>query len=158
MLTSPTEISKKDWRPMCLPWHALVMLGAHTLFRVWQGKWMALEDYAICLVVGLLCSLQARYACSVGDICSVLQCHPKMPFAFACWNAWSIGLNLGNNHPYLRVGCHSWYQSIMGIIHRVRSYFQKTTVRICLDAHIRIVVVLIGGKLTGIYSLQFTIL
>jgi hypothetical protein len=31
-------------------------------------------------------------------------------------------------------------------------------VRICLDAHIRIIVVLIGGKLTGIYSLQFTIL
>jgi hypothetical protein len=29
-------------------------------------------------------------------------------------------------------------------------------VRICLDAHIRTIIVLTGGKLTGIYSLQFT--
>jgi hypothetical protein len=41
------------------------------------------------------------------------------------------------NHPYLRVGRHSWYQSITGIIHRVRSYFQKLMVRIRVDAHIR---------------------
>jgi hypothetical protein len=40
------------------------------------------------------------------------------------------------NHPYLRVGCHRWYQSIMDIIHRVRSYLGT-------------IVVLIGGKLTG---------
>jgi hypothetical protein len=38
----------------------------------------------------------------------------------------------------------------MGIIHRIRSYFQKSTVRIHLDAHIRTIVVLTGGKLTGI--------
>jgi hypothetical protein len=31
--------------------------------------------------------------------------------------------------------------------------FSKTTVRIRLDAHIRTIVVLIGGKLTGIYFL-----
>jgi hypothetical protein len=39
----------------------------------------------------------------------------------------------------------------MGIIHRVWSYFQKTIVRIRLDAHIRTIVVLTGGKLTGFY-------
>jgi hypothetical protein len=55
------------------------------------------------------------------------------------------------DHHYLRVGCHSWYQSITGVIHRVRSYFQKPTVRICLDAHIRSIVVLIDSKLTVIY-------
>jgi hypothetical protein len=27
------------------------------------------------------------------------------------------------DHPYLRVGCHSWYQSITGVIHHVRPYF-----------------------------------
>jgi hypothetical protein len=31
--------------------------------------------------------------------------------------------------------------------------FSKTTVRIRLDAHIRTIVVLTGGKLTGIYFL-----
>jgi hypothetical protein len=54
-------------------------------------------------------------------------------------------------HSCLRVECHSWYQSITGIIHRVRSYFQKTEVRIRLDAHIRTIVVLTSGKLTEIY-------
>jgi hypothetical protein len=41
----------------------------------------------------------------------------------------------------------------MGKIHHVRSYFQKPMVRIGLDAHIRTIVVLTGGKLTGIYFL-----
>jgi hypothetical protein len=50
-----------------------------------------------------------------------------------CWQL--IRFLIKTNHPCLRVGHHSWYQ------------------RICLDAHIRIVVVLIGGKLTGIYFL-----
>jgi hypothetical protein len=57
------------------------------------------------------------------------------------------------NHPCLRVECHNWYQSITGIIHHIRSYFQKPTVRIWLDAHIRTIVVLIGGKVTWIYFL-----
>jgi hypothetical protein len=57
------------------------------------------------------------------------------------------------DHPYLRVRRHKWYQSIMGIIHRVWSYFQKHTVRKHLDARIRTILVLIGGKLTGIYFL-----
>jgi hypothetical protein len=26
------------------------------------------------------------------------------------------------NRSYLRVGCHSWYQSITGVIHHVRLY------------------------------------
>jgi hypothetical protein len=58
-----------------------------------------------------------------------------------------------NNHPYVRVGCYNWYQSITCVIYRVRSYFQKPTMRIHLDAHIKTIVVLIGGKLTGIYFL-----
>jgi hypothetical protein len=51
----------------------------------------------------------------------------------------------------LRVGCHSWYQSLTGVIYHVRSYFQKPTVRKRLEAHIRSIVVLTGGKLTGTY-------
>jgi hypothetical protein len=57
------------------------------------------------------------------------------------------------NHPCLRVERHSWYQSITGVIHHVWSYLQKSTMRICLDAHIRTIVVLTGGKLTEIYFL-----
>jgi hypothetical protein len=29
------------------------------------------------------------------------------------------------NHPYLRVGHHNCYQSIMGVIHRVRPIFEN---------------------------------
>jgi hypothetical protein len=42
----------------------------------------------------------------------------------------------------------------MRIIHHQRPYFQKPTVRIRLGAHIRTIVVLIGGKLIGIYFLH----
>jgi hypothetical protein len=59
------------------------------------------------------------------------------------------------DHHCLRVGCHRWYQSITGVIHRIRLYFQKPAVRIRLDVHIRTIVVLTGGKLTGIYFLHF---
>jgi uncharacterized membrane protein (GlpM family) len=41
----------------------------------------------------------------------------------------------------------------MSIIHHVWSYFQKPMVRICLDYHIRTIVVLTGGKLIGFYFL-----
>jgi hypothetical protein len=57
------------------------------------------------------------------------------------------------NHPYVRVGCHNWYQIIMSIIRCVWPYFQKTTVRKHLDGHIRTIVVLTGGKLTEFYFL-----
>jgi hypothetical protein len=56
-------------------------------------------------------------------------------------------------HPCLRVGHHSWYQSIMRIIHPIRSYFKKPTVRIRVDVHITTIVVLTGDKLTWIYFL-----
>jgi hypothetical protein len=36
--------------------------------------------------------------------------------------------------------------------------FLKATVRVCLDAHIRTIIALTGGKLTGIYFMQFTFL
>jgi hypothetical protein len=65
---------------------------------------------------------------------------------------------LRTNHPCLRVGRHSWNQSLTGIIHRVRFYFRKPTVRIHLVAHIMTIVVLTGDKLTEIYFLQFTFL
>jgi hypothetical protein len=58
------------------------------------------------------------------------------------------------NYPCLRVGRHSWYKRITGIIRRLWPYFQKTTVRKCLDAHIRTIVVLTGGKLTRFYFTQ----
>jgi hypothetical protein len=58
------------------------------------------------------------------------------------------------NHPCLRVGCYSWYQSITGVTYYIWLYFRKPTVRIHLDAHIRTIVVLTGGKLAGIYFLH----
>jgi hypothetical protein len=57
------------------------------------------------------------------------------------------------NHPCLRVGCHRWYQSIMGTIHRVWSHVLEPTARKHLDAHIRTIVALTGGKLTRFYFL-----
>jgi hypothetical protein len=58
------------------------------------------------------------------------------------------------NRPYLRAGCQTWYQSITGIIPHVRPYFQKPTVRKHLGAHIRTIVVLTCGKLTGFYFMH----
>jgi hypothetical protein len=57
------------------------------------------------------------------------------------------------NHSCLKVGRHSWYQSITGIIHHVRPYFSKPTVKKHLHAHIRTIVVLTDGKLTWFYFL-----
>jgi hypothetical protein len=58
------------------------------------------------------------------------------------------------NRSCLRVGRHSWYQSITGIIHHIRSYFQKPMMMIHVDAHIRTIVVLTGDKLIGFYFLH----
>jgi hypothetical protein len=69
-----------------------------------------------------------------------------------CWQL--IRILVRTNHPCLRVGRHSWYRSLMRIIPRWQPYFWKPTVRICLDDHIRTIVVLIGGKLTWIYFLH----
>jgi hypothetical protein len=55
------------------------------------------------------------------------------------------------DHPCLRVGHHSWYQRHYGYNTSCTVLFSKTVVRISLDAHIRTIVVLTGGKLTGIY-------
>jgi hypothetical protein len=55
------------------------------------------------------------------------------------------------DHPCSRVRRHRWYQSITDVIHHVQSYFQKHTVRKHLEAHIRTIVVLTGGKLTEFY-------
>jgi hypothetical protein len=57
------------------------------------------------------------------------------------------------DHPYLRVGRHNWYQSYYGYNTSCAVLFLKTTMRIRLDAHIRTIVVLTGGKLIGIYFL-----
>jgi hypothetical protein len=51
------------------------------------------------------------------------------------------------------VGHQSWYQSIIGVIDRIQQYFQKPTVRKYLDAHIKTIVVLVGGNLTVFYFL-----
>jgi hypothetical protein len=66
-----------------------------------------------------------------------------------CWQL--IRILVRTNHPGLRVGRHSWYQSLTSIVPRWRPYFQKFMVRIRLGAHIRTIVVLTGGKLIGIY-------
>jgi hypothetical protein len=59
-------------------------------------------------------------------------------------------------HTCLRVGRHSWYQSHYGYNISRTVLFLKTAERIRLDAHIRTIVVLTGGKLTKIYFLQFS--
>jgi hypothetical protein len=66
-----------------------------------------------------------------------------------CWQL--IRILVRTNHLCLTVGCHSWYQSLTSIIPHWQPYFQKPTVRIRLDVHIRTIVVLTYGKLTGIY-------
>jgi hypothetical protein len=59
------------------------------------------------------------------------------------------------NHPCLRVGRHSWLGLTILVIYHVWSYFQKPTVRIRLDAHIRTTVVLTSGKVTWFYFLHY---
>jgi hypothetical protein len=59
------------------------------------------------------------------------------------------------DHPCLGVGRHIWYQSHYGYNTSYTVLFSKTAVRIRLGAHIRTIVVLTGGELTGIYFLQF---
>jgi hypothetical protein len=60
---------------------------------------------------------------------------------------------LRTDHPCLRVGRQSWYQSHYGYNMSRMVLFLKIAVRIHLDAHIRAIVVLTGGKLTEIYFL-----
>jgi hypothetical protein len=69
-----------------------------------------------------------------------------------CWQL--VMILVKTNHHCLWAGCHSWYQSITGIIYRLWLYFWKPTVRKCLDAHRRIIVVLTCGKLTEIYFMH----
>jgi hypothetical protein len=57
------------------------------------------------------------------------------------------------DHPYLGVGCHSWYQSHYEYNTSRSVLFLKTTVTLRLDAHIRTIVVLTCGNLTWIYFL-----
>jgi hypothetical protein len=60
---------------------------------------------------------------------------------------------LATNHPCLRVGRHGWFQSYYWYNTSRTVLFLKTVVRIHLDAHIRTIIVLTGGKLIGIYFL-----
>jgi hypothetical protein len=57
------------------------------------------------------------------------------------------------DHPFLGVGCHSWYQSHYEYNTSCMVLFSKTVVRIRLDAHIRTIVVLACDKLIVIYFL-----
>jgi hypothetical protein len=68
-----------------------------------------------------------------------------------CWQL--VWILLRTNHSCLRVWHHSWYQSHTSKIWHWRPYFWKPTVRIPFNASIRTIVVLIGGKLIGIYLL-----
>jgi hypothetical protein len=58
---------------------------------------------------------------------------------------------VSTDHPCLRVGHHSWYQSHYMYNTSCTILFSKATVRIRLDTHIRTIVVLTYGKLKGIY-------
>jgi hypothetical protein len=58
---------------------------------------------------------------------------------------------VSTNHPYLMVRQHRCYQRYYGYNTSYMILFLKTAMRICLNAHIRTIVVLRGGKLTGIY-------
>jgi hypothetical protein len=66
-----------------------------------------------------------------------------------CWHF--VWILVRTDHPCLGVGCHSWYQGHTSIIRRGQPYFRKPMVRIHFNARIRTIVVLTGGKLTGIY-------
>jgi hypothetical protein len=68
-----------------------------------------------------------------------------------CW--YLVWILVWIDHPCLGVGCHSWYQSHTSIIWHWWPYFWKPMVRIRFNAHIRTIVVLTNGKLTGIYFL-----
>jgi hypothetical protein len=57
------------------------------------------------------------------------------------------------DYPCLSVGHHRWYQSHYGYNISRMVLFSKIMVSIRLDAHIRTIVVLTSGKLTGIYFL-----
>jgi hypothetical protein len=74
-----------------------------------------------------------------------------MYYALMLWCWQLIRILVRTNHPYLRLERHSWYQSLTSIIPCWRPYFWKPTMRICLDAHIRTIIVLTCGKLTIIY-------
>jgi hypothetical protein len=76
------------------------------------------------------------------------------PSMLQCWHL--IWILVKSDHPYLEVECHNWYQSHYRYNTSRIVLFLKTTVRIRLDAHIRTIVVLTGGKLIEIYFLQFT--
>jgi hypothetical protein len=58
------------------------------------------------------------------------------------------------DHHCLRVRRHRWYQSHYGYNIPLTVLFLKTTVGIRLDAHVRTIVVLTGGRLIGIYFLH----
>jgi hypothetical protein len=68
-----------------------------------------------------------------------------------CWHL--VWILVRTDHPCLGVGHHSSYQSRTSIIRHRRPYFRKPTVGIRFNAHIRTIVALTGGKLTGIYFL-----
>jgi hypothetical protein len=57
------------------------------------------------------------------------------------------------DHPCLGWDVTAGIRAIMGILRYVWSHFFKSPVRIRLDAHIRTIVVLTGGKVTEIYFL-----
>jgi hypothetical protein len=66
-----------------------------------------------------------------------------------CWQL--VWILVKTNHPYLRVGRHSWYQSRTSIIRHRRPYFQKTYGEDSFNVCIRTIVVLTSGKVIGIY-------
>jgi hypothetical protein len=59
------------------------------------------------------------------------------------------------NHPFEGQGRHRWYQSHYGYNISCTILFFKTVVRIRVDAYIRTILVLTGGKLIGLYFLYF---
>jgi hypothetical protein len=79
--------------------------------------------------------------------------HVCMYYASTLWCWHLVWILIRTDHPCLGVGCHSWYQSHTSIIQHWRPYVQKPMVRIRFNAHIRTIIVLTGGKLTGIYFL-----
>jgi hypothetical protein len=60
---------------------------------------------------------------------------------------------VATNRPFKGQGCHRWYQSHYGYNTSHTILFSKTRLRIRLDVHIRTIIVLTGGNLTGTYFL-----
>jgi hypothetical protein len=79
-------------------------------------------------------------------MCCIMHCYFNNNTPWRSW-LWLIILSKGGD---VTAGS----RAITGVIHHVRPYLRKSMVRKHIDDHIKTIVVLTGGKLTGFYFLH----